>query len=84
MKQEKWQRSLFGDHRDPREELAEIFGAAVPKSGDIQPEALGWARDQVDAGTVSQVEAVKTLREAEPRLGLKSATYLAERLFADR
>lgn len=82
MSQQKWERQLFGDHRDPREELATIFDAAIPASGDAQPEALEWARSRIDTGAMSQLEAIKVLREAEPRLGLKTATYLVTRVFA--
>lgn len=82
MMQQKWERQLFGDHRDPREELATIFDAAIPTSGDMQPEALKWARGRIDVGAMSQVEAIKALREEEPRLGLKTATYLVKRVFA--
>lgn len=84
MNEGKWQRLLLGDHRDPREELAEIFGAAIPHSGDTQPEALDWARNQLGSDREDQLEAVKKLREAEPRLSLKTATYLAERVFMTR
>ncbi|MFN8047937.1 MAG: hypothetical protein U0P48_05080 [Ancrocorticia sp.] len=73
---------LFGDNRDPRVELGEIFGVGVPDSGDIQPEALAWARTVVDPTNSNEVKAIHDLRQAEPRLGLKSATYLARRLFA--
>ncbi len=79
-----WQRRIFGDKRDPRQELADILGTSVPSGGDVQPEALEWARSQVDADAMTEVEAIKALRDAEPRLGLKSATYLAQRVFAAR
>ena len=75
---------LFGDNRDPRVELGEIFGVDVPDSGEVQPEALAWARTVVDPTNSNQVEAIRELRRAEPRLGLKSTTYLARRLFAAR
>ena len=76
------ERLLTGDDRDPRIELGEIFGVGVPSHGDVQPEALAWARTIVDPAGVSEVEAIRELREAQPDLGLKSATYLADRLFA--
>ncbi|PJJ55428.1 hypothetical protein [Compostimonas suwonensis] len=79
-----FERLLFGDRRDPRDELAAIFDAAVPTGGEIQPAALAWARGilaEQPAG-VDVVEAIALLRRAEPRLGLKSARYLAERAAA--
>lgn len=79
---QEWERQLFGDHRDPREELSTIFGVDIPASGVVQPEALEWARGVVDVSVMSQVEAIKVLREAEPRLGLRSARYLVQRVFA--
>lgn len=79
---QEWERQLFGDHRDPREELSTIFGVDIPASGNVQPEALEWARGVVDVSAMSQVEAIKVLREAEPRLGLRSARYLVQRVFA--
>lgn len=78
----KAKRLLTGDERDPRIELGEIFGVGVPDHGGVQPEALAWARAIVDPDAMSEVEAIRRLRQAEPQLGLKSATYLAGRLFA--
>ncbi len=75
---------LFGDNRDPRVELGEIFGVGVPQSGNIQPEALAWARTIVDPTNSNEVQAIRDLRRTEPRLGLKSATYLARRLLASQ
>ena len=77
----KFKRLLVGDHRDPRIELGEIFGAAAP-AHDVLPEALAWARRVVDPAEVGEVEAIRKLRQAEPKLGLRSAAYLANRLFA--
>lgn len=74
---------LIGDRRDPREELAEIFHTEVPRSADAPPAAIDWARTTLTAAsidTTSVVAAIAALRKAEPKLGLKSATYLAERL----
>ncbi|QCV87781.1 hypothetical protein FEZ32_04820 [Acidipropionibacterium jensenii] len=79
---QEWERQPFGDHRDPREELSTIFGVDIPASGNVQPEALEWACGVVDVSVMSQVEAIKVLREAEPRLGLRSARYLVQRVFA--
>lgn len=73
---------VFGDHEDPRRQLAEIFGWPVPVSGSAQPEAVAWAQQVLADGAVAPtdvVEAVAALRRAEPRLRLKTATYLAQR-----
>ncbi len=80
----KFDHLLFGDNRDPRVELGEIFGVGVPDSGEVQPEALAWAHTVVDPENSNEVKAIRDLRRAEPRLGLKSATYLARRLFAKK
>lgn len=67
-------RLAFGDHRDPREELDQLF---------TDESATDWARgvlDRADIPTDSTVRAIAELRKAEPRLGLKSATYLATSL----
>ncbi|GAA2249003.1 hypothetical protein GCM10009851_38090 [Herbiconiux moechotypicola] len=71
---------LEGDRRDPRVALAEIEWP----EGDA--DAFAWGRRvlaerRVDARRET-VAAVRALREAEPRLELKPATYLAERLAA--
>lgn len=78
----KFERLLSGDRRDPREELAEIFDVPVPASGSVQPEAVEWARSHLDGEGMTQVEAIRILRTAEPRLGLKTATYLAAKVVA--
>lgn len=75
-------RLFLGDARDPREELGEIFDVPVPAHGDLQPEALAWAHTIIDPVSMSEHEAIHELRKAEPKLGLKSATYLAGRVFA--
>lgn len=75
---------LFGDSRDPREELAEIFDVPVPKHAGVQPEALAWARTVIDPAATDEVAAIAALRDAEPRLGLKSATYLVQRVYAQQ
>lgn len=76
-------RALFGDHRDPAQELVEIFGSRAPeRSPDpgAVDQAVSWGRGVLaEAGVPAenQVSAIAALRKAEPRLGLKSATYLA-------
>lgn len=75
-------RWVLGDRRDPRDELAELFGDAPSSGGDIQPRCLAWARNHVDATTMTDVEMIRAFRTEEPRLGLKSAAYLARRVRA--
>ncbi len=74
-------RLIFGDKRDPREELVEIFGGPDPHGGGAPTAALAWAHDQLDVASITEVQAIRILRRAEPRLGLSSATYLAGRIF---
>lgn len=74
-------RLAFGDHRDPREEIDALF--ATPDSQDGDRRAADWAHGVVERAGIpagSTVEVIAALRTAEPRLGLKSATYLAESL----
>jgi len=70
---------LRGDRRDPRIELREVFG----ETGSVdRPDSAPvlWARGVLDSHGVARedrVRAIRELRRAERRLGLKSATYLA-------
>lgn len=69
---------LTGDDRDPREELVEIF-SADSRSASLA-RARDWAKGIIDGREIvaeDQVRVIGALRKAEPRLGLKSATYLA-------
>ncbi|HLS63529.1 MAG TPA: hypothetical protein VK060_09135 [Ruania sp.] len=70
---------LLGDREDPRQRLAALFGGEVPRAGQPPEPALAWAREVLAGhpGTVSEVEAVRLLRAAEPRLLLKPAQFLA-------
>lgn len=85
---ERMQRLVFGNNRDPREDLAEIFGEPVPEGGDVQRRALDWARltlaesQKVKDPEKEPVRAVRALRDAEPRLSLTAAKYLMERVVA--
>jgi hypothetical protein len=64
---------IAGDHDDPRAELDALF-----------PEgAVEWGRDVIaraglDGGDLLRV--TRALRDAEPRLSLRPATWLAARL----
>lgn len=72
--------TMFGDHRNPTIELNEIFGAESETTGTALDAAVIWARGVLENAGVDptkQVTAIATLRAAEPRLGLKSATFLA-------
>lgn len=73
---------ILGDHDDPRQQLEALFGGHS-ESGTPSREALAWGRDVVARAGVDpsdQVASVKAMREAEPRLDLKPATYLAAHL----
>lgn len=68
-------RAVLGDHRDPAEELTEIFGGPSPEQA-----AVTWGTGVlVDAGVPAEdpLRAIGALRRAEPRLGLRTATYIA-------
>ncbi|WP_248239607.1 hypothetical protein [Microbacterium kunmingense] len=71
---------LWGDRDDPRRELAELF----PGEGEsVTVRARDWARRVVDEAGVpgdDELRVIKTLRDAEPRLSLKPARYLAAQL----
>ncbi|HLS62405.1 MAG TPA: hypothetical protein VK060_03400 [Ruania sp.] len=71
---------LLGDREDPRLRLAALFGGEVPGAGQPPQPALEWAREVLAGrpGPVSEVEAVRLLRAAEPRLLLKPAQLLAK------
>lgn len=75
----RWKRSLFGDNRDPQEELSLIFAEPITGPG-AQPSALRWGSTQLASAGVDprtqQLRAITVLRAAEPQLGLKSAKYL--------
>lgn len=71
---------LVGDHRDPQSELTELFPS---EGGDPLDGARQWALGVLSSAGISgedQVRAIKALRDAEPRLSLKPATYLASQL----
>ncbi|WP_179560959.1 hypothetical protein [Microbacterium sp. AK009] len=71
---------LWGDRDDPRRELAELF----PGEGEaVTVRARAWARGVIaEAGVAAsdELRVIRTLRDAEPRLSLKPARYLAAQL----
>lgn len=74
---------IFGDSRDLRQVLKEIFGG-VSTSGSPTVEACGWANSQLKTARIDPVSdpmgAVRFLRRQEPRLRLKPAMYLVKHL----
>ena len=82
---------ILGDREDPRHRLVALFGGTAPESGQPPEPALDWARGVLAARRgeasegekvcedqeVSEGEAVRLLRAAEPRLLLKPAQFLA-------
>lgn len=72
---------IFGDREDPRERLQSLFGGDLPSGGQPPEPSLVWAQSvlrdaQIDAAH-DVVTATKHLREADSRLTLKAATFLA-------
>ncbi|TQK18233.1 hypothetical protein FBY40_0720 [Microbacterium sp. SLBN-154] len=76
----KLEKLLWGDRTDPRRELAEIFPADDASS---VVRAQEWARGVVakaGVATSDELRVIRALRDAEPRLSLKPARYLAAQL----
>lgn len=74
---------IFGDREDPRRRLQLLFGGTIPTGGQPPEPALAWARDVIPfdgAAAQNTVAATKYLRDAEPRLTLRAATFLATHL----
>ncbi|WP_129657965.1 hypothetical protein [Rothia halotolerans] len=74
---------IFGDRRDPRHVLEELFGGTAEE--DSAPEsAKTWARERLAAAGVNPaaetVRAVRLLRVEEPRLSLLPAAYLVKQI----
>lgn len=81
-----FEKLLWGDNTDPRRELAEIFpvggadGAAGAGGASSVVRAQEWARGVIaDAGLdpADELRVIRALRDAEPRLSLKPARFLA-------
>lgn len=72
-----FEKLLWGDNTDPRRELAEIF---PDDTGSAVVRAREWARGVIaDAGLdpADELRVIRALRDAEPRLSLKPARFLA-------
>jgi hypothetical protein len=71
---------IFGDKEDPRRRIEELFG----ESADPQKTALTWAADTLREAGVdplsSEAAVIACLRKAEPKLTLKTASYLVSRI----
>ena len=71
---------LFGDRKNPIDDLRSIFY----KTEDPVEAAMDWGREVLETRdinpTKNPMKAIKELREKEPALGLKSATYLVKKL----
>ncbi|KAB1654827.1 hypothetical protein F8O01_13100 [Pseudoclavibacter chungangensis] len=80
--QARWHAVLFGDREDPRLRLQELFGGKLPDSGQPPAPALAWARRVLGCPNGAHVTdvavATRLLREADPRLMLRPAVFLAE------
>lgn len=71
---------LWGDRADPRDELRELFPSDERES---LAGARQWASEAIAAAGVSaddELRVIKVLRDAEPRLSLKPARFLATHL----
>lgn len=79
--QSTWAAKIFGDREDPRKRLQSLFGGALPASGRPPEPALIWALEMLQGAQVQSsgdvMGATKRLREGEPRLTLKAASFLA-------
>ncbi|AND17760.1 hypothetical protein [Rathayibacter tritici] len=72
---------FFGDHADPAEELVAIFGEGTSSTSAAVASAVEWGRRLLAERGIEprkQVTAIHAFRQAEPRLSLKPATYLAK------
>ncbi|MCC2321149.1 hypothetical protein [Cellulomonas xiejunii] len=77
-----WRARLFGDRQDPRRRLHALFGGPEPAAGQPPVRATEWARGVLDGRgsgrPLDTTTVTRQLREAEPRLTLRAATFLAE------
>jgi len=73
---------LLGDHENPSLELEQLFGNGAIGRSALNA-AIAWGREALDSKGVSPENGlltIKALRQAEPRLSLRPATYLAQLL----
>jgi hypothetical protein len=81
--QPEWVAKIVGDWEDPRRRLETLFGEPPASSGP-QPAARRWASDVLHQGNIDpdrqQAAAIRLLRKNEPRLTLKTATYLVRNM----
>lgn len=72
---------IFGDTEDPRRRLEAMFGGEAGEACP-PPAAREWARRMLARAeidpSVSETAAILCLRNAQPRLTLKAAAYLAK------
>ncbi|PPI19446.1 hypothetical protein C5D34_09485 [Rathayibacter sp. AY1B1] len=72
---------LLGDHAAPTEELVSLFGDGASTTPAAVASAVDWGRGVLAERGIEprkQVAAIHAFRQAEPRLSLKPATYLAK------
>jgi len=85
--QSTWAAKIFGDREDPRKRLQVLFGGTVPIGGQPPVPALVWARDILRRDITAAhdtLAATRCLREAEPRLTLRAAAFLATHVTGPR
>lgn len=74
---------LLGDRRDPRRVLDDLLGG-TSTSGSPSDEARSWAHAHLARAGIDPakdpMQAVRLLRQREPRLPLRPATYLVQSL----
>lgn len=74
-------RLLLGDRTDPAERLVAIFGDGAVTTSAAIASAVQWGRGLLAQRGIEpqkQVAAIHAFRQAEPRLSLASAAYLAK------
>lgn len=72
--------NVFGDSRNPLEEINLVFSSHE----DSLAAAKDWALKLLDSKGIdpvaSPLTAIKAIRDEEKAIGLKTATYLVEKL----
>lgn len=76
---------IFGDRVDPQLRLEKIFGGTSTDSGP-PPAARAWAVETLDRAGIDpvleEITAIECLLDAEPRLSLRPAAFLAKGVIA--